>query len=396
MPRGFAEVGYTEAIARARALVPLLREHAAACEKATKLTPAVLEALHASGLFRFMQPKRWGGMELGFDAYFDVPHILGQGDASIAWTWSNLASHHRQLVLWHPRAQEEIWGENPDALIASGIAYAQGRGVRVDGGIRLSGEWGFSSGVDPSTWNMLACVIREDDKPVDWAMCVVPAADYEIIDDWDTLGMRGTGSRSVRADDVFVPAHRVCSMQVARAGHAFPGLHLHPNPVFRVPTAALGGHHLAAVMTGNAQAALDESMRMVKQRSTAYTHAKMRDLQTVQLRLGSAAARIEMARDLLRADCLASAATIAAGGALELETKLRLKRNAAVAMKIAHEALDSLHEMAGGGGIYEQRPLARMFRDAHAAAGHFSFSIDAQVTPWALVALGGAFASPTL
>ncbi len=394
--RSFADVGHAEALERARALVPLLREHAAAQEQATRMIAPIEQALHASGLFRYQQPRVFGGMELDLTAIVELVEILGRGDASTAWTFANLASHHRQLALWDIRAQQEVWGANPDALIASGIAYVQGRGTRVDGGLRLSGEWGFSSGVDVSQWNMLYCVVREGDTPVDWCACLVPAADYEIVDDWQTLGMCGTGSRTVRAQDIFVPEHRVVSMQVARAGHRFPGLDHHPNPLYRVPTPAMGGHSIAAAMLGNAQAMIDLTVESVKARSTRYTGAKMRDMPMVQWRVSMAAAKVDAMRGFLRNDCTEAFAEVARSGGLSIEQKLRYKRNCAAAMQIAVEAVDLLHEMAGAGGIYDRNVLQRLFRDAHAAAGHIAFSVDAQLPPWALVALGGEFRSPTM
>ncbi|MEO7402331.1 MAG: acyl-CoA dehydrogenase family protein [Burkholderiales bacterium] len=392
----FADVDYAEAVARAHALIPLLREESAAMEKATQMTPRVLDAFHASGLFRYQQPTAWGGMELDFQAFYEIPEILARGDASAAWTFANLSSHHRQLSQWDERAQQEIWGEDRDALIASGIAYHQGQATRADGGLLLTGTWGFSSGVDPSTWNMLACVVREDDKPVDWCMCLVPVADYEIVDDWQTLGMRGTGSRTVRCKDVFVPTHRALSMQVSRPGHRFPGLAQYSNPMFRVPTSAMGGYGIGGVLLGNAQAALDATIESAKARSTSYTGAKMRDFPTVQLRVGMAAAKLDAVRAWFSRDCEQVSTLYKAGGTLDIEAKLRHRRNCAMGVKIANEALDLLHEMAGANGIYNHGPLERMFRDGHAGAAHFVFNMDAQMTPWGLVALGGEFKSPTM
>lgn len=394
--RSFADVGYAEALDRARALVPLLESHAAEQEKATRMIPPIVQALHESGLFRYQQPRCFGGMELDLPAIVEIVEILGRGDASTAWTFANLGSHHRQLALWEPRAQEEVWGDDPDTLIASGIAFPQGRGTRADGGLLLSGQWGFSSGVDVSQWNMLSCIVREGEQPVDWCACLVPASDYTVIDDWQTLGMRGTGSRTVRADDVFVPAHRVLSLHVARPGHVFPGLAGHPGPLFRVPTAALGGHSIAAAMVGNAQAMVDRMLASIRERSSSYTGATLRDLQAVQLRLSMAAAKVDAMRTFLRNDCAEAFATLSAGGGIDLASKLRYKRNCALSVKVVTEAVDTLHELAGANGIYDNQPVQRLFRDAHAAGGHFAFSVDAQMPPWALSALGGEVNSPTL
>src|SRR6266849_5236571 len=144
MGETFVAVSYDEAMARAQALVPALRERAAGAEALRQMAKETEADLHRAGLFRFHQPRRWGGMELPFIALFDIPAEIGRGCASTAWNVANLAVHHWLLALYDPRAQEEVWGENPDALIASGIAYAQGRGKRVDGGFSISGFLNFS------------------------------------------------------------------------------------------------------------------------------------------------------------------------------------------------------------------------------------------------------------
>lgn len=391
----FSNVSYAEALTRAEHLVPLLRSEAEESERLNQMTPKVLNALHASGLFRIHQPKHWGGMELAYPAHFEVCEILGRGCASASWTFANLASHHRQLAQWSMEAQQDVLGEDPDALVASGIAYIQGQGQRVEGGLSLSGRWGFSSGVTVSGWNMLACVVKDGDKPIDWCMCLIPASDYKVINDWQTLGMRGTGSCTVECTDVFIPEHRVQSMKSESGIAGFPGLQVHKSPLFRVPNSSLGGNGIAAAMLGNAQAALAVSIESVKQRSTSYSAAKMRDFPTIQLRISMAAARIDAARLMLFNDSVEGAALVESGGTLDTELRLRYRRNTAMCIKMVTEAVGSLQEMAGGNGIYDKYPIQRMFRDATAAMGHVLFSMDMQLTPWGLVALGGEVKSPT-
>ncbi len=393
--RSFADVDYAEAMRRAKAMIPFLKQNAEAQEKTTHMTDVVKQAFHDSGLFRYMQPKYWGGMELPYVSMVDLNDTLGQGDASSAWTFTNLGGHHRLLTLWPMSCQEEVWGDDPDVGIASGIAYFQGRGRRVDGGLELSGQWGFSSGVDVSDWNMLACVVYDGDKPVDWVMNMVPRKDYEIIDDWQTLGMRGTGSRSVKIEKAFVPEHRICSMAVAMPGHEFPGLKVHKNPIYRIPLGGFGGYGIGGCMIGNAQGALDETIAHVKARSTAYTGAAMRDFQSVQMRVSLAAGKIDAARHWLRHDCIEANDLVNAGGTFDTLTKIKYRRNAAMACKMVTEAVDILHEMMGAHGIYDSAPLQRRFRDAHAAAGHINFNMDTQLPLWGQVALGGDYKSPT-
>src|SRR5437762_9196356 len=327
-------------MARARALVPVLRERADGAEVGREMQKETLEDLHRTGLLRFHQPKRWGGVALPVRGIFDLPAEVGRGCASTAWNVANLGIHHWMLALYDERAQEEVWGKNPESLIASGIAYPQGRGRRVDGGFVISGFWNFSSGVDAADWNMLAVTVRDGDRVVDHRMCLVPRSDYEIVDDWHVLGMRSTGSKSVRASDVFVPEHRALSMYLARGGSEFPGARVNPNPLYRVPLSALGSHCLAAAGVGNAQAALELTLEAIRERSTSYTAMRMRDFQAVQLRVAAAGAKVDAARLVIRTDCLAVQRIAGENRAPTVEEELRCKRNVADAMELCIESVD--------------------------------------------------------
>ena len=392
----FSKVSYAEALESALALIPALRERAPRCEEAGELLPEAAADLHRSGLARILQPKRWGGMELPFQAIFDIPEIVARGCISTAWNMSNLLAHHWMLAFYDEQAQAEVWNADPDAMIASGIAFPQGRGRAVEGGIELSGLWNFSSAVTPSTWNMLACVVRDGDKIIDYRMCLVPMSEYEVLDDWQVMGLRGTGSRSVKCDKVFVPQHRALSMVHHRRGEPYPGWRTNPQPVFRVPFGGLSGHCLLGCLVGNAQAMFDAITGMVKERSTSYTALKMRDLGTVQARIGLAGAQIDAARTMAHNDCAEGQRMAEEGIESSLELKLRQKRNCAFGAKLATDAVDTLYALAGANGLYTRGPMERIFRDQHAAASHISFSIDAQTSAWGLAALGGEITNPVL
>jgi 3-hydroxy-9,10-secoandrosta-1,3,5(10)-triene-9,17-dione monooxygenase len=393
---GFADVGLDEALCRARELVPVLRERAERAETARSMLAETEADLHRTGLLRFLQPKRYGGMELDFVAYFDLPAEIGRGCASTSWNIANLAIHHWMLALYDERAQEDVWGANADALIASGIAYPQGQARRVEGGYSVSGRWNFSSAVDVSEWNLVAAMVREGERVVDYRMCLLHQSQYEIVDDWNVLGMRGTGSKTVVAKDVFVSEYRTLCTPDARGGSGFPGARANPSPLYRVPLSALGGHGLGGSAVGNAQAALELSIEAVRQRSTTYTGMKMRDFQAVQLRIGAAAAKIDAARLLLRANCIEARDIARRNEIPDVATKLRFRRDLAYGVQLCTEAVDMLHAMAGANGLYDSYPIQRIFRDAHALTGHISFSFDAQVSAWGLVALGGEINNPML
>ena len=392
----FANVSYEDTLRQTRDLVPALRDRAAAAEAARVMLPETVADLHRIGALRILQPKRWGGMEYDFISYIDVPMELARGCASTSWNVVNLSIHNWMLALYDERAQAEVWGANPEALIAAGIAYPQGRARRADGGFVISGKWNFSSGVNIAEWCMLAVIVRDGDKVIDHRMCLLDKSQYEVVDDWHTLGMRSTGSMTVIAKEVFVPEYRALCAYDIRGGDGFPGAKGNPNPLYRVSLNALGGHGIAATAVGNAMAALEHTLALVKERSTNYTGLKMRDQQIVQHRVSMAAVKIESAKLMLRTDALAAQEEANSNVIPDMQQKLRYKRNAAYAAGLCVEAVDALHTVTGATGIYQSYPLERIFRDAHALGAHISLNFDAQAPAWGLVALGGEVVNPTI
>src|ERR1051325_9803168 len=242
--RDFSNVGQDEAMRRARDIVPILRERAQQCEDARMLIRENEQLLHESGLFRFHQPKAFGGMELDFVAVVDIPAELARGCPSTAWNVGNLACHHWILGYYDPETQHEVWDANPDALIASSIALAAGRARRVDGGFIVNGRWPFSSGVENCDWNMLAATVYGDDgkMPLDSRLCLVPKSDYQIIDTWHAMGMAATGSKDVAATEIFVPEHRALALKQCRGGFEHPGTALNKGALFGIPIVAASSH----------------------------------------------------------------------------------------------------------------------------------------------------------
>src|SRR6202166_3697165 len=197
---------YAAMIARAKALIPQLRERASRTEELRRLPPETERDLHDSGLFRIVQPKRVGGSEFDYVALVDCADALGQADASVAWNFANLASHHWMLGMFDQRAQDLVWNKDANALIASSFIFPAGRARKVDGGYVLSGSWPFSSGVDASEWNMLASVVSSDDEAdgIEYRIFLLNKSDYKITDTWNASRLRGTGSNDVEVDDAFV------------------------------------------------------------------------------------------------------------------------------------------------------------------------------------------------
>src|ERR1700741_1031421 len=185
---------YVAMITRARALVPQLRDRAARTEQLRRLPAETERDLHEAGLFRLVQPKRVGGSEFDYVALVDCAELLGKGDASVAWNFGNLASHHWMLGMFEEKAQDLVWDQDPNTLIASSFIFPAGRARKVDGGFRLRGSWPFSSGVASCDWNMLASFVSSGDEAdgIEYRIFLLHKNDYDIVDTWNSVGLRGT------------------------------------------------------------------------------------------------------------------------------------------------------------------------------------------------------------
>jgi 3-hydroxy-9,10-secoandrosta-1,3,5(10)-triene-9,17-dione monooxygenase len=396
--RDFSAVGYGEAMRRAREIVPILRERARRGEDARMLIRENEQLLHENGLFRFHQPKAFGGMELPFVAVVDIPAELARGCPSTAWNVGNLACHHWILGYYDPETQREVWDANPDALIASSIALAAGRGRKVEGGFMVSGRWPFSSGVDNSDWNMLGVTVHGDDgkTPIDWRLCLVPKSDYEIVDAWYAMGMGATGSKDVVVGERFVPERRALPLQRCRGGREHPGAALDPGPLYGIPIVAASTHPLAPAALGAAEGAYELFLEAMAKRTGTYTGARVADFQAVQIKVARARCLIDSARTFLRQSALEFQALAERNEAPDLETKLRFRAHSAFAVNQAREAVETLWSCYGAHGLYVSDPLQRHLRDVLAINQHFAFNFDIAGAAYGLAALGGPYANPTM
>ncbi|MCK1475515.1 acyl-CoA dehydrogenase [Bradyrhizobium sp. 197] len=383
------ERAHAAMVAKARALVPRLRDRAARTEELRHLPPETELDLHEAGLFRMLQPRRIGGAELDYVALIDCADLLGQADASVAWNLANLASHHWMLGMFEPSAQDMVWGRDPDALIASSFIFPAGRATRVEGGYRLHGSWPFSSGVASCAWNMLASVVYSDDEAdgIEYRIFLLPKADYKVLDTWNVAGLRGTGSCDVEVRDVFVPHYMTVAVGDL-AGGPTPGSELNPNSLYALPVFALFPYVLSGVALGNAQACLDDYAEVVRHRISTYNHAKLSDFQSTQIKIAEASAKIDAARLIMRSACLNAMEDARRGHVPDMATKTRYRRDGAYSVNSCTDAVSMLFAASGARGLFTTGVLQRQFRDAHAINSHLAFNFDAAGTNYGRVALG--------
>jgi len=386
--RAAAPPSFDELRARAEALVPVLRERAAKTEALRRLPDETIADLHRTGLFRMVQPRRYGGSELPPNAFVELGAIIGSGCGSTAWVLNNLASHHWMLGYWPQETQDEVWGPSPETLIGSAFIFPGGRARKVEGGYRLSGRWPFSSGVDPSQWNMIAGVVPDERTGAsEYRVFLLPASDYSTVDTWYVSGLAGTGSKDVVVSDAFVPEHRTVSTEIGKGG-ANPGSALNPSPIFRLPWFALFGFVIAGPALGIAKGALEQYVAGTRTKLGTYTGRSLADFSTLQVHVAEAGALIDAAEAMMLRDCAEAMRYAEADQVPPMEDKVRWRRDAAYGARLCGEAVDIIFTAAGGGAIYESNPLQRAWRDIHAANGHYAVNWDANAISYGRVALG--------
>src|ERR687895_2670849 len=380
---------------RAQDLLPKLRERAARCEELRRLPDETLRDFHDAELFRIHQPRRVGGAELEFAAVVTFGALLARACASSAWNWVNFTAHHIVLGMFPPKAQDEIWGKSADALIASSFVFPAGKARKVEDGYLISGRWPFSSGVDPSDWNMLAGLARLDDHlPPEQRIFLLHRSQYEVIDNWFAGGLRGTGSKDVEVQEQFVPEHRTLAVADTKGGPT-PGSAVNPGALYQMPVFALFPYMLSGVALGIAEGLIEE-FSSVGTKTGKMTGARIAEIQSTQIRFSEASAYARASRTAQLGNCREAWELISKGSVPDLKTKARYRLEGAYAVDWAVRAVDVMFGLLGAAGLYESGSAPRAFRDAHAVKQHFSFNTDIAGTTHGRVALGLPSDNPTL
>lgn len=376
-----------EAIARARALVPVLSERAAKTEGLRRLPDETFADLLESGLLGISQPRRLGGSELTLADAFDVINLLSQGCGSAGWTYALLAAHGWFLAQFGDQAQRDVWGADPNAVIST--SFSGGPGPEpVEGGLRLTeGRWRFSSGIHHANWvALLAPVPREGAAP-DMQFMLMPRSEIEIIEDWRSAGLAGSGSCTVAVRDVVVPLHRTLRMRDLLDATG-PGRSVNDGPLYKLPLVGCWNVFVSAPATGIARGAMDAWVARTKSRVHPFTREPVGADPVGRVRLGAAAARIEAAETLIRGAVEKATTEVLDNGAVSAQTQVRARRDHAFGVRLCVEAVEDLFLAAGASSLDESSPIQRHWRDVHAVAQHVANNFDSNLGAWGDRALG--------
>lgn len=353
-----------------RALLPRIAEQAAEVDRFGRIPDDIVRDLVSAGVFRMLQPRRYGGFETEPALFYEVVRTISAVCGSTGWIASVVGVHPWHLALFDDRAQREVWGEDDSTLVSSAYAPA-GRLVPVEGGYRLSGTWMFSSGCGFAQWALLgAVVVGSEGRPVDFVTVLVPRDDYTIRDVWDVVGMRGTSSNEIVVDDVFVPDHRV-KRNYETSQLRGPGQKVNTGPLYRIPFASLFTTTVAVPIVGVVAGCYDAYLSSMRERvRLSLGGGRFVDDPFAQVAVGRASSDIEAAELQLDRNIRELWDLARTGKEIPLQLRLRTRRDQVRAVERAVDAIDLLFKTAGGTSLFSGNVIERAWRDAHAGSVH--------------------------
>lgn len=350
-------------LAAAEALVPLVREHADQIEAQRRIPPQVITAMRAAGIFRMTAPRDWGGPELDPMMQFKVLETISAADGSTGWCAYTGATSGYFACYLDPSVARRMFADLDTAT--AGNPMPGGRAEVVEGGYRITGRWGFGSGVNHAAWVVGGCSIYENGAPVLEAdgipksiMAFFAAEQIRIVENWNATGLRGTGSHDYEVSEAFVPRERtfnLFSSPVRQAG-----------PLYALRSMILFNH--AGVIVGIARGALEAFKEFAISKATPW--GRLSDQEYAQ----SALARGEALVGSARCYCLETMTdvyrTLAAGEALSLRQRALYRLAITHVHRVAVEAVDVMFNAAGASAVRMPGRLERTFRDVHTANQH--------------------------
>lgn len=376
-------------IDRARNLKPFIRDAADGMEKDRRVSEEVIQAARDAGLFRLLQPKRYGGLEYDFGTQVKINIELSAADASAGWC-IGLGMVHNWLVGQFPlQCQEEVW-DDPGTIVCGSYAPV-GETVRVDGGFRVTGKWSFSSNVDNCDWVLIGVFVppEEEGGNVMPSFLLVPKSETTVHDDWHMVGLAATGSKDVICEDLFVPEHRWVTFAELGAATA-PGSK--NSPLFRIPLLTGLPTAICTPAIGALRGAIDDFIDGAKIKETRGAVVlggnKVADFPQVQSRVGEATANFRSSRSLLLEDMAETHAIVEGGGSIDVDHRIKVRLSQANAVNSAVNGINALFAATGGPGLHRSNRVQRAWRDINAVAHHISFNWDALSSMYGQLVLG--------
>lgn len=373
------------ALAKVRELLPRIRARAKRTEADRMVPTETITEIVNSGLCGIVTPKVFGGSELGMSSLVEITTEIASACGSTGWVFGVLTGHSWMLNLFPVEVQKEIYSD-PRAL-SSTVYRLSGQTTRVDGGYRLmNGEGRFCSGIDHAKWVIVGNAVVTEGAPPEPRFFILPRAEVQIVDDWFTAGMRGTGSRSIKIAEAFIPEYRSVSMAELTNGTT-AGARFHGSPLYRMPMTGLPPFSIVGGPLGMARGALQTFAEGIKGKLASFSELQLAEQSAMFARVAQASADIDSAYALVMED-LQIIDTAADPGDITATQRVRFQRDVAFAAQKCRYAVTSIFEINGGSGIYDSSDLQRIWRDVNAACSHFAFTWDSAATNYGRALLG--------
>jgi 3-hydroxy-9,10-secoandrosta-1,3,5(10)-triene-9,17-dione monooxygenase len=350
--------------------VPQLRERAAECAKLGQLPAATIDDFQRAGFFRIMQPALFGGYELNPQVFFAVQSILAEGCMSSAWVLGVVAIHNWQLGMFDVRAQRDVWDADSSTLISSSYMPV-GKVQRVDGGFKLSGHWGFSSGSKHCRWAFLGAMVPPANagEAPDYRTFLVPISDYRIVDNWNVCGLEGTGSHDIVVNDAFVPEYRTHRALDGFAGTS-PGCAVNTNPIFTLPFGQVFTRAVSTSSIGALQGALDTFVQVNARRVGLNDGKRAAQDPNSQYAAANARAIIDECTLVLNRNFARMLDAVTGGAPLDMDERIKMRFDAALVSDKCAQAMNQLFYGCGAQGIFRDHPINRCWLDINAGRTH--------------------------
>ncbi len=355
---------------KARELVPVLAQRSAQAERERRLPAETIADMQAAGFFEVLKPKLYGGYEMDPQVFYDICMTLAEGCMSTAWVYGVVGVHNWQIALFDPRAAEDVWGQDNKVLIAS-TYMPKGQVKPVDGGFRFSGRWGFSSGIDHCQWVLLGGLIFSEGQAPEYRTFLLPRADFEVVDTWHTMGLKGTGSNDIVVKDVFVPEYRTHKASDGFMG-TNPGRDTFTADLYKLPFGQIFVRAVSSAAIGGLQGALDTFLDFAKVRVGDMGN-KTSEQAPAQLAAAESATSIDEMKLVLHRNFEVLMSKIRAGQPLDdVNQRLLFRHQASQVVERCAKHAYQLFSACGGRGIFTDFPLHRYVTDIFAARGHYA------------------------
>jgi 3-hydroxy-9,10-secoandrosta-1,3,5(10)-triene-9,17-dione monooxygenase len=380
-----------DVVSAAADLVAALRKRTRETDQLSKLPEETISDLEKARLFEMVVPKMYGGLQSPLETYLDALIEIGRGDGSVAWTLDLISTGTWMTAALFPRqVTDQVFAHGYRFRTPTAPSPRKATVRRATGGYVIEdGLWMYNTGFYHAHWDLLGIpLVNEAGDVIGSGLALLPSTDVTPLDDWDAIGLRGSGSTSVTVKDVFVPDERVAMMsQMLQDDYA--GTHLRSEHLYRFPMLPLVATKLICPMLGMARTAVELLMEKVDTRGIAFTnYSKQADASVTHLQIGEATEKIDAAEAIVRNSMRLLDEMAASSQRMSTLQRARIWRDAAYASQLIWEGVDRIAGASGTTFVKRDEPLNRVWRDVRVATMHGGNVRETSMEIYGRVAMG--------